>query len=111
MANGACSVMGSNVIVDPYCTSVTESKCVNCLPGYFVDTKTGLCTLQNLWCETYQMIGGTCTKCKVGSIMQNGVCIKPALGVDPYCSFYDGAYCYNCVAGYKLTNFSCQKIK
>lgn len=55
------------------------------------------------------MIGGSCTKCKVGSIMQSGTCIKPALGVDQYCSFYDGAYCISCVAGYKLANFTCQK--
>lgn len=53
------------------------------------------------------MLGGQCTKCKVGSIMQAGTCIKPALGVDQYCSLYDGAFCAACVTGYKLQNSMC----
>jgi hypothetical protein len=41
--------------------------------------------------------------------MQSGTCIKPALGIDNNCSFYDGAYCASCVDGFRLINFTCQK--
>ncbi len=67
---------------DPYCTAVSENKCIQCTGGYFVDLTTNKCAVQSQWCDTYVMIGGLCTKCKLGSVMQAAICIKPALGLD-----------------------------
>lgn len=61
------------------------------------------------WCDNYQMLGGKCNTCKLGAIMQNGICVKPVLGIDPYCSKYDGAYCVACMDTYKLDNYVCKK--
>ncbi len=55
------------------------------------------------------MIGGACTKCKVGVIMQNSICIKPAMGLDPNCIYYDGAFCSVCAGGFKLVSAMCRK--
>ena len=52
-------------------------------------------------------MGGKCHKCIVGAILQDGFCFKPALGVDAYCSFYDGGYCFGCVSGYRLISYIC----
>ena len=80
-----------------------------CQAGYYVDNTTNKCSVLSQWCDTYEMIGGKCNKCKFGAIMQNGLCVKPIIGIDPYCSRYDGAYCVACMDMYKLDNYVCKK--
>lgn len=57
--DGSCSISGPNIITDPFCTSVSQTKCINCLPGYYVDNfGTGRCTLKSILCRDFNVIGG-----------------------------------------------------
>jgi hypothetical protein len=94
---------------DPNCVAISDSKCIQCQAGYYVSNATNKCDVLSQWCDTYEMMGGKCNKCKLGAIMQSGLCVKPVLGIDPNCSKYDGAYCVACSDGYGLNNYFCRK--
>jgi hypothetical protein len=108
---GGCILPNSNTISDPFCTNTINGLCTNCLNGYYVDTLVGHCTLMSILCISYEMIGGQCKQCTSGSILQDGSCFTPALGVDINCAFYTGPYCSGCNSGYKLVSFICQKAQ
>lgn len=66
---GNCFLPNSNTISDPYCTSVINSKCINCLNGWYVDQLTGHCTLMSILCVNYDMLTGHCNQCASGSVL------------------------------------------
>ncbi len=76
-----------------------------------MDSLTGHCTAMSILCINYNMLTGECTRCASGSVLQDGVCFTPALGVDPNCALYSGVYCYGCNNGYRLVSFVCQKVQ
>ena len=94
---------------DVNCVALSDKKCIQCQAGYYVDNSTNKCLVLSQWCDVYEMLGGKCNKCKLGAIMQDGLCVKPVLGIDPYCSKYNGAFCVECMEGYKLDNYICKK--
>lgn len=120
MTNGYCKdcypgylLAGTSCIVAadvniPYCNRVVGQVCAECINGYY--PKAGKCELVNVLCATYSNTTGACFSCVSGYVFQEGGCLLPSMGIDPYCVWYESSFCSRCVEGFALVNYMCVQI-
>lgn len=106
VSSNTCIVAASIDI--PYCFTYSGVNCTSCINGYYLTN--GTCFVANMLCSSYDPNSGTCYSCIQGYVFQQGQCIYPALGPDPFCTFYSSAYCSQCTNGYSLQNYICVPI-
>ena len=110
---GGYTLSGSTCIVAaavniPYCQTVVGLSCTLCISGFYVSN--GGCALANTLCATYDPNSGACWSCLSSYVFQNGTCILPSLGIDPFCQYYTNSFCSQCVPGYALVSYVCNMI-
>jgi hypothetical protein len=107
LVSGNC-VLGQNVYI-PYCKMAdSQGKCSQCIDRYYMSN--GTCTSVDITCNNYDNNTGNCLDCVSGYVFQDKQCILPALGIDPYCTYYTNSYCTSCQTGYFLQNYACTLI-
>lgn len=112
---------------DSNCLRVDDrGVCVECAIGYYISSQSSSsslgsfsggsgstvsgCQIVSQLCLVFNYTQSICAQCQPGYFLQDGYCIYPSLGYDPYCKRYSGSYCSSCVSGYYLSNFICMRV-
>lgn len=107
LVDGDC--VGSPTSSDPNCvTANPQGQCTACIPGYAITR--GICTAVSFLCIDFDYTRNVCTSCQQGYVLQDGDCIFPSLGVDPYCTRYSGSFCTTCQSRYYLKDYVCMAV-
>lgn len=108
LIDGDC--VGSPSSSDPNCaTANPQGQCIACQNGYYL-AKGNTCTAVSITCVDFDYNRGICGTCQQGYFLQDGECIYPSLGIDPYCTRYTASYCSSCQQGYFLQNYACTVV-
>ncbi|ELP89664.1 hypothetical protein EIN_349940 [Entamoeba invadens IP1] len=97
-------LVGDNCEYRPYCTSVDQTECTNCVVGYGL--KSGNCTIcEKTNCIQCNADATVCTKCAAGYTLVNGECKKCEVEGCTTCVDGDVSKCNVCdyANGYKIT--------
>jgi hypothetical protein len=86
----------------------SNSSCIKCFASYFLNPS-GVCTLQNNLCATFNQNTGECTSCYQGYTLANGNCsIRIS---DPNCkSFNSDNSCKECSTSFYLRSGKCVRF-
>lgn len=68
------------------------------------------CIAVSILCLQFDFGAKRCLSCQLGTILQDGDCLMPSLGVDVNCLRYTNSYCSSCASGYFIENFVCTKV-
>ena len=106
--NGDCLLIPKSQ--DPNCVQANQNgQCIQCLNNFYLSRANNTCTPISTLCLNFDYNQQICAQCQQGYFLQDGDCIYPSLGYDPYCIHYSGSYCDQCSQGYSIQNYMCAR--
>ena len=73
LTNGICAIANSKN-EDLSCKEKKNNICTECYNGYYLNSKTNVCTIQNILCKTINKENGNCITCYDGYVVDGNTC-------------------------------------